>query len=123
MSLFDEETGKINHQVAENWKKYDLLLYTKENWKVLGPKLQGKIYIWMGDMDECYLNPAVRAYEEFLKSTVNPKSDAVIEYTPMSGHCWEASQYNQIMKAAERLAELEKRIRSINPNIIHNDCQ
>jgi len=26
----------------------------------------------------------------------------------MYGHCWEATQYNYILKAAERLAELDK---------------
>jgi len=108
LSLFDEETGNINRQVAEHWKQYDLLLYTKENWEELGPKLQGKIYIWMGDMDMCYVNVALRNFDEFLKSTENPKSDAVVEFTPMYGHCWEATQYNYILKAAERLAELDK---------------
>jgi len=87
--LIDQETGKIDTLVAEHWKKYDLLLYTKENWSKLGPKLQGKIYIWMGDMDNFYLNTALRKYDEFIKSTENPKSDAEIVFKPMKGHCTE----------------------------------
>ena len=101
--LFNQETGIINDQVAEHWKIYDLLLYTKDNWSNLGPKLQGKIHIWMGDMDNFYLNPALRNYDEFLKSTENPKSDAEIVFEPMKGHCQEASQINRIKKTAERL--------------------
>ena len=85
--LFDPETGEINHDVAEHWKKYDFKLYARENWESLGPKLEGKIYIWMGDMDQFYLNTATRAFSEWIKTTENPKSDAVIEFEPMKGHC------------------------------------
>src|SRR5690606_36917106 len=54
--IFDPITGKIDKQVAEHWKKYDLLEYVKANWAELGPKVQGKIHVWMGDMDNYYLN-------------------------------------------------------------------
>jgi len=104
--LFNQETGKIDSLVAEHWKKYDLLHYTKENWNSLGIKLQGKIYIWVGDMDGFYLNTALRKYDEFLKSTENPKSDAKIVFEPMKGHCQEATQINYIKKTAERLEEI-----------------
>ncbi len=85
--LFDPVTGKIDHSVAEHWKKYDMKIHLKENWTEVGPKLQGKIWVWMGDMDNFFLNPATRALDEFLKTTVNPKSDAIIKFDPMQGHC------------------------------------
>lgn len=85
--LFDPQSGVIDPAIAEHWKKYDLKLIVKENWAELGPKLQGKIYIWMGDMDNFYLNPATRAFDEFIKTTTNPTSDAKIEFTAMQGHC------------------------------------
>lgn len=85
--LFHPQTGEIDLEVAEYWKAYDLKLYAKKNWKELGPKLQGKIYIWMGDMDNFYLNTGTREFDEFIKNTKNPSSDAVIEYTAMAGHC------------------------------------
>jgi enterochelin esterase-like enzyme len=87
--LFDPETGAIDHDVAEHWKKYDLKMIVEENWDEFGPKLQGKIWIWMGDMDNFILNPATRAFNEFLKYTENPKSDAEIIFSPMQGHCWQ----------------------------------
>ncbi|MFC2124587.1 alpha/beta hydrolase [Bacteroidota bacterium] len=87
--LFDPYTGTIDHEVAEKWKKYDLKMIVEENWNTLGPKLQRKIWIWMGDMDNFILNPATRAFDEFLKTTENPKSDATITFTPMQGHCWQ----------------------------------
>lgn len=85
--IFDAITGEINNTAAENWKKYDLLLHTKNNWTELAPKISGKINIWMGDMDNYYLNNAMRDFDEYVKGTSNPKSDAVIEFSPQKGHC------------------------------------
>ncbi|WP_170110364.1 alpha/beta hydrolase-fold protein [Flavilitoribacter nigricans] len=85
--MFDPHTGVIDREVAEHWKKYDMKILLQENWPELGPKLQGKIYIWMGDMDNFYLNPATRAFDDFIQRTTNPKSDATIVFEPMQGHC------------------------------------
>ncbi|MEZ5040359.1 MAG: alpha/beta hydrolase-fold protein [Saprospiraceae bacterium] len=102
--LFDPQTGVIDPAIAEYWKKYDLKLQVKENWSELGPKLQGKIWIWMGDMDNFYLNPATRAFDEFLKTTTNPVSDAHIEFTPMAGHCAQYDQKAVLKMMGDRLA-------------------
>jgi len=107
--MFDPKTGEIDHKVAEHWKKYDFKLYAKENWKELGPKIQGKVYVWMGDMDHFYLNMGTRAFDEFLKTTENPKSDAVIEFTPMQGHCQQFSHKKVIEQIAERIAIIDKK--------------
>lgn len=85
--IFDPITGEIDSLVAEHWKKYDLLKYTQENWSELGPKIQGKIHIWMGDMDNYYLNNAMHDFDEYLQSTISPKSDAEIVFSPSCGHC------------------------------------
>ncbi|NCB09851.1 MAG: hypothetical protein EOM73_17045, partial [Bacteroidia bacterium] len=85
--LFDPVTGEIDHQVAEYWRKHDLKDYVEKNWKTLGPKIKGKIWAWCGDMDDFYLNPALRAFDEMLKEMDHPKSDAVILFSPMKGHC------------------------------------
>jgi len=101
--IFDPVTGKIDKEVAEHWKKYDLLEYVKANWEELGPKVQGKIYVWMGDMDNYYLNNSLRDFDEYLKSTTNPKSDAEIEFTAMKGHCVEYSHKVVLEKIWEEL--------------------
>jgi hypothetical protein len=36
---------------------------------MLGPKLQGKIHLYVGDVDTCFLNDAVYLMEDFLKTT------------------------------------------------------
>jgi len=105
--IFDPLTGAIDHAVAEAWKNYDMKLYAKENWAELGPKIQGKIYIWMGDMDHFYLNPATRAFDEFLLETENPTSDAQIVFTPMAGHCTNYSHKKVLLQMADKLETLD----------------
>lgn len=104
--LFDPETGKIDSLVAKSWEKYDFKRYAKKNWKELGPKLQGKIYIWMGDMDNFYLNTGTRGFNTFLKNTKDPISDAIVEFSPMEGHCSLFSHKEILLKMKERLATL-----------------
>ena len=104
--LFDPETGVIDREVAEHWKKYDFKLYAKENWTELGPEIQGKIYVWMGDMDQFYLNPATRAFADFLETTENPKSDAEIVFSPMEGHCQRFSNKTVLLQIQDRLARM-----------------
>lgn len=86
--LWDWMTGEINPEVAEEWKKYDLSLYLRENWSWLGPKLVGKLHLYTGDMDNAYLNLGVVLVEEFLKKTKNPYYDGVIKYGDRRPHCW-----------------------------------
>ncbi len=105
--IFDPKTGVIDSLVAKSWEKYDFKRYAAKHWAELGPKLEGKIYIWMGDMDNFYLNTGTRGFDEFIKSTSNPKSDAVIEFTPMEGHCWQYSHKEVLLKIQDRINSIE----------------
>lgn len=100
--MFDPWTGKIDHEVASRWEKYDLKKVLEKNWGTLGPKLQGKIWIWTGDMDDLYSNVATRFLKMYLDSTKNPKSDAVIRFTPMAGHCEEFSDDDVLKMVSEK---------------------
>jgi hypothetical protein len=87
--LWDRETGVIDPEVAEYWREnYDLRHILQRDWKTLGPKLQGKLHIYVGEMDNSYLNNAVYLMEEFLERTTAPYYDGVIDYQPRAGHCW-----------------------------------
>ncbi len=101
--LFDPVTGKMDHQVAAHWRKYDLKHYVETHWKKLGPKINGKLWVWMGDMDDFYLNPALRSFDEMLKKMRNPRSDAVIRFSPMKGHCSEYNHKKVLLQMAEKL--------------------
>ena len=96
--IWEPMTGKIDHKVAEKWRPYDLRYYLAKNWKVLGPKLQGKLHIWMGDSDNYFLNESMHLMDDFLKATQNPKSDAEITFGAGKGHGWEAIGQTQRMQ-------------------------
>lgn len=61
MPLFDRATGKIDPFVARSWEKYDIVLQLRRNWATLGPRLAGKLKVYVGDQDSfrlegaCYL--------------------------------------------------------------------
>ena len=87
--IFDKLTGAIDPKVAEYWRDhYDLNGILRRGWATLGPKLQGKVHIFCGDMDTYYLNDAVYLMEDFLRKTENPHSDAEVRYGDRAEHCW-----------------------------------
>ena len=94
--LWDPKTGKINHQLVEHWKKYDLRMVLEQNWKTLGPKLRGKLTIWVGEADDYFLNNAVHLLDEFL-SKADPSFEGKIIYGPGKGHGWMAFSQREIM--------------------------
>ena len=93
--IFDKFTGEIDHEVAEYWREnYDLRYIMERDWRTLGPKLEGKVHIYCGDMDNYYLNNAVYLTEEFLESTTNPYYGGEVDYGDRAEHCWNGDQAN-----------------------------
>jgi len=87
--VWDKRTGVIDRVTAEYWREnYDLLYIMKRDWKTLGPKLEGKIHLYAGDMDNWYLNNAVYWAEEFLENTKDPYYAGDIDYGDRQEHCW-----------------------------------
>jgi hypothetical protein len=93
--IWNKMTGEIDSTVAAYWKEnYDLRYIMERDWATLGPKLQGKIHLYCGDMDNYYLNNAVYLTEEFLKGTKNPFYDGEVDYGDRAEHCWNGDQNN-----------------------------
>jgi hypothetical protein len=87
--IWDKLTGEIDHTVAEYWREhYDLSHILRRDWKTLGPKVRGKLKIYVGDMDNYYLNNAVYLVEDFLKQAKDPPADAEVDYGDRAEHCW-----------------------------------
>ena len=88
--IFDKRTGVIDKNVAEYWRQnFDLMDIVRREWnKGLGKKLEGKLNIYVGDMDNFYLNNAVYLAEEFLSTTKDPYFDGDIQYGDRAEHCW-----------------------------------
>lgn len=88
--IWNKTTGEINRRVAQYWKQnYDLRYILQRDWqKGLGEKLKHKIHIYVGDMDNYYLNNAVYLMEEFLEGTTDPYYAGEITYGNRAEHCW-----------------------------------
>ena len=88
--IWDKRTGVIDKKVAEYWKEhYDLGWILRRDWnRGLGKKLEGKIHLYVGDMDNYYLNNAVYLVEDFLKTTKDPAYGGEVTYGDRAEHCW-----------------------------------
>ena len=109
--LFDKLTGEINPSVAEHWRDhYDLLYYLQTNWETVGPDLVDKIHVYVGSMDNFYLNNAVRKLEAWMKTSREPHDPGFFLYGEGQGHCWRGPA-----STAERLQEMARYIQRKNP--------
>jgi S-formylglutathione hydrolase FrmB len=97
--LWDPKTGQIDHSVTEHWKKYDLRMVLQDNWSTLGPKLSGKLHVWVGDADDYFLNNAVHRLKSAMDHVNNPKFDGEIIIVPRQGHTsgWGSKQVLDLM--------------------------
>jgi hypothetical protein len=87
--IWDKVTGEIDREVAEHWREsYDLVHILRRDWATLGPRLEGKLHIYVGDMDNYYLNNAVYLAEDFLESTTDPYYGGEVAYGDRAEHCW-----------------------------------
>jgi hypothetical protein len=91
--IFDKRTGVIDHRTAAYWREhYDLDAILQRDWMTLGPKLQGKLHLYVGSEDTYFLNDAVYLMEDFLKQTGTPGHgvpyEGEVRYGPRAEHCW-----------------------------------
>lgn len=87
--IWNKATGEIHAGVAGYWREhYDLSYILKRDWAVLGPKLRGKIHIYVGSADNYFLNDAVYYIEDFLKGTTDPPYEGEVKYGERAEHCW-----------------------------------
>ena len=83
------ELDTINPKVAAYWRDhYDLVRIMERDWATLGPKLAGKIEIYVGAHDNIYLTNAVYYAEDFLAKVKNPASGATVRYGSKNEHCF-----------------------------------
>ena len=105
--LWDRMAGKIDKEVAAYMRDngYDLSYNIQKNWSVIGRDLADKLHIYVGDMDNYYLNLAVYLLEDYLKTTTDPPAQADFQYgRPMKGHGWQPiSDVEMIRMMAERI--------------------
>jgi hypothetical protein len=119
--IFDKTTGVIDQKVAAYWREhYDLSYIIARDWKTLGPKLKGKLHIYVGSEDTYYLNDAVYFAEERLKGLKDPEADAEVAYGPRAEHCWNGdptlpNAYSRLHYDVQYLPKILERIKETAP--------
>ncbi len=83
LQLFDRATGVIDPAVAHAWEKYDISRLLRDHWTALGPKLKGKIHIYVGTADSFHLETSVGLLDRQMKTL---GADAAITYLPGHTH-------------------------------------
>jgi len=119
--IFDKQSGVIDHSVADYWRQhYDLEAILERDWPILGPKLVGKIHIYVGSEDTYFLNDAVYRMEDFLKSTKDPAYGGEVTYGPRAEHCWNGdptlpNAYSRLHYNTQYLPKILERIKQTAP--------
>jgi hypothetical protein len=105
--IWDKRTGEIDREVADYWKEhYDLSWILRRDWATLGAKLRGKLHIYVGDMDNYYLNNAVYLTEQFLKATTSPPYEGIVDYGDRAEHCWNGDHERGIAYSQLRYVQM-----------------
>ena len=87
--IFNKRTGEIDHETAKYWKQhFDLSAIMQRDWKTLGPKLAGKLHVYVGEADTYYLDRAVHLLKDFLESTTDPYYHGSFEFGVRKPHCY-----------------------------------
>jgi len=60
----------------------------ERDWKTLGPKLQGKLHLYVGEMDSYYLEEAALLLKDFLEKTTDPPANATFDIGERAPHCY-----------------------------------
>ena len=88
-AIFDKESGAIHGTTAQYWRDhFDLSHILERDWATLGPKLQGKLHIYVGSADTYFLNDAVYYIQDVLQSLKDPAYGGEVQYGDRAEHCW-----------------------------------
>ncbi len=120
-AIFNKDTGEIDHNVASYWRDhYDLTTIIQRDWTTLGPKLAGKIHIYVGSGDSFYLNNAVYYAQDVLEKLKNPAYGGEVKYGDRAEHCWNGdptlpNAYSRLHYDFQYLPKILARIQATAP--------
>ncbi len=119
--IWDKTTGVIDRSVAAYWREhFDLGHILARDWPTLGPKVNGKLHIYVGEGDNYFLNNAVYLVEQRLKGLTNPIPDIEVDYEPRAEHCWNGDHtrpnaYSRLRYAQMFIPRAMEQIRKRHP--------
>ena len=119
--IFDKQTGVIDPSVVAYWREhYDLTHIVARDWASLGPKLKGKLHIYVGSADSYFLNDAVYFAQDRLESLRDPAWGGEVAYGERAEHCWNgdptlANAYSRLHYDVQYLPKILARIAATAP--------
>ncbi len=119
--IFDKLSGTIDPKVAAYWREhYDLAHIVQRDWATLGPKLAGKLHIYVGSADTYFLNDAVYFAQETLEGLKDPAWGGEIAYGERAEHCWNgdpkaSNAYSRLHYNTMYLPKILQRIQDTAP--------
>jgi hypothetical protein len=91
--IYNKSTGEIDHEVARYWKEhYDLSAIMQRDWKTLGPRLVGKMHLYVGEADTWYLERGVHRLHDFLETTHDPYYHGSFDFGVREPHCYSGAR-------------------------------
>jgi hypothetical protein len=105
--FWDPVSGEIDKATAE-WarERYDIRAYLEKNWATVGPRLAGKIHVYVGRMDNFYLNEACYLLEAFLAKAKDPAYGGEFRFGDRGAHGWSPFRGDEMLRAmAAHIAE------------------
>jgi len=118
--IFDKVTGAIDKSVAAYWRDhFDLSHIIERDWATLGPKLEGKIHIYVGNGDNYYLTDSVYFAQERLEA-LRPEYKGSVAYGDRAEHCWNgdpntSNAYSRLHYNYQYLPVILERIKAAAP--------
>ena len=105
-AFWDPLTGEIDKTAVE-WarERYDLRVYLEKNWPAIGPRLTGKIHVYVGRMDNFYLNEACYLLEASLAARTDPPYGGKFVYGDRGGHGWSPFQGDEMLREMAAFVE------------------
>jgi hypothetical protein len=118
--LWDAESGAIHPEVAKYWEEhYDLTALLIRDWPQLGPKLIGKLHIFMGTKDTFYLDAAAHRMESFLEGTKlpgkGPYYGGSFDFGNNEPHCYAGKIPDGVSMFAFYLPKFAEHMRAMAP--------
>ena len=98
--IFDVHTGRIDHEAAKAWRKYDISHHLLTNWASLQDSLSGKIHLYAGAVDTFYLEGAVERFQS-LAQEAGLLEHMTIEVVPGMPHTQHQAGFQAMVKSIE----------------------
>ena len=88
--IWDKRTGAVDHGVAAYWQAHsELSTIVTANWPTLGPKIAGRLHVFVGTEDTYFLNNGVQLFEQKTGQLTSPKTGFQFIYGAGQRHGWQ----------------------------------